>query len=35
MRRRGVELRLVLDGHADLPRKAGPALLNATANGRI
>src|SRR5262249_14345685 len=34
MRRRGVEMRLVLDGHVDLARKADPALLKAGARAR-
>jgi len=34
MRRRGVEMRLVLDGHSDLARKADPALLKALARAR-
>jgi len=34
MRRRGVELRIVLDGHSDLARKADPALLKAVARAR-
>jgi site-specific DNA recombinase len=34
MKRRGVELRIVLDGKEDLPRKADPALLKAVARAR-
>jgi DNA invertase Pin-like site-specific DNA recombinase len=34
MRRRGVELRLVLDGRSELARKADPALLKAVARAR-
>jgi len=34
IRRRGVEMRLVLDGRAELARKADPALLKAVARAR-
>jgi hypothetical protein len=34
LKRRGVELRIILDGKDDLPRKAGPALLKAVARAR-
>lgn len=34
LKRRGVELRLVLDGNEDLPRRAAPALLKAVARAR-
>jgi ParB-like chromosome segregation protein Spo0J len=34
MRRRGVELRLILDGHIDRPPQVDPALLKALARAR-
>jgi hypothetical protein len=34
MKRRGVELRIIIDGHEDMPRKADPALLKAVARAR-
>ena len=34
MKRRGVELRIVVDGHDGMPRKADPALLKAVARAR-
>jgi site-specific DNA recombinase len=35
MKRRGVELRLILDGENELPEKAGPRLLKAVAHARL
>ena len=34
MKRRGVELRIIIEGKEDMPRKADPALLKAVARGR-
>src|SRR5262249_53266909 len=34
MKRRGVELRLIVEGKNDLPRNADPALLRAVARAR-
>jgi site-specific DNA recombinase len=34
MKRRGVELRIIIDGHEEMPPKADPALLRAVARAR-